>query len=73
MENKSKHGHKTIYLFQENIKKYFFLGYGKDFLVKPHKKKKNTQSKQQKEKQSLKIKSSLGDSRTMSNTFTFAL
>lgn len=73
MENKSKHGHKTIYLFQENIKKYFFLGYGKDFLVKPQKKKKNTQSKQQKEKQSLKIKSSLGDSRTMSNTFTFAL
>ena len=72
MENKSKHGHKTIYLFQENIKKYFFLGYGKDFLVKPQKKK-NTQSKQQKEKQSLKIKSSLGDSRTMSNTFTFAL
>ena len=40
MENKSKHGHKTIYLFQENIKKYFFLGYGKDFLVKPQKKKK---------------------------------
>ena len=39
MENKSKHGHKTIYLFQENIKKYFFLGYGKDFLVKPQKKK----------------------------------
>lgn len=73
MENKSKHGHKTIYLFQENIKKYFFLGYGKDFLVKPQKEKKNTQSKQQKEKQSLKIKSSLGDSRTMSNTFTFAL
>lgn len=73
MENKSKHGHKTIYLFQENIKKYFFLGYGKDFLVKPQKEKKNTQSKQQKEKQSLKIKSTLGDSRTTSNTFTFAL
>lgn len=73
MENKSKHGHKTIYLFQENIKKYFFLSYGKDFLVKPQKEKKHTQSKQQKEKQSLKIKSSLGDSRTMSNTFTFAL
>ena len=74
MENKSKHGHKTIYLCQENIKKFLFLGYGKDFLVKTQKeKKKQTQSKQQKEKQSLKIKSSLGDSRTTSNTFTFVL
>lgn len=73
MENKSKHGHKTIYLFQENIKKIFFPRLRQRFLSKTSKKKKNTQSKQQKEKQSLKIKSSLGDSRTMSNTFTFAL
>ena len=50
MENKSKHGHKTIYLFQENIKKYFFLSYGKDFLVKPQKEKKLNQNSKRKNK-----------------------
>lgn len=73
MDYKSKHGHKTIYLLQEN--RIFFLPWLRErFFTKYSKRKqKITQLKQQKVKQCLKIKSSLGDSRTMSNTFTFAL
>ena len=50
MENKSKHGHKTIYLCQENIKKFLFLGAGKDFLVKTQKEKKNKLNQNSKRK-----------------------
>ena len=54
MENKSKHGHKTIYLCQENIKKFLFLGYGKDFLVKTQKEKKTNSIKTAKGKTKFK-------------------
>ena len=54
MENKSKHGHKTIYLCQENIKKFLFLGYGKDFLVKTKKEKKTNSIKTAKGKTKFK-------------------
>ena len=63
-----------LYIFCKKIEFFFLPWLRERFFTKYSKRKqKITQLKQQKVKQCLKIKSSLGDSRTMSNTFTFAL